>query len=267
MKLRLYLPTKNNEMTQFILKVGIELMKNIVITGGSSGVGLAIAKDLAVDNNLVIVGRNLAKAMHVKKQLGSHVNVVVGDLSQHSGVKAVISGIENLVSHVDVLIHCAGIVPKTATDNINYNLLSHYYLTLGLSDMLHEGRVLIVTGNPLAVKRIPISENQSHALSRAAWLLTHKTLLMYFLAEKLKKQQTTVNSFYPGDVRSNLMPYTQTLQNTEVPVGKYLATSTDVVGITANFFDQQGNPVLLKSNKYQFENAEKIIGRYLEQPI
>jgi 3-oxoacyl-[acyl-carrier protein] reductase len=29
-------------------------MKNIVITGGSSGVGLAIAKDLAQENNIII---------------------------------------------------------------------------------------------------------------------------------------------------------------------------------------------------------------------
>jgi short-subunit dehydrogenase involved in D-alanine esterification of teichoic acids len=38
--------------------------RNILITGGSSGIGLELARALAVDNSLVIAGRNRARLEH-----------------------------------------------------------------------------------------------------------------------------------------------------------------------------------------------------------
>ena len=43
------------------------------------------------------------------------------------------------------------------------------------------------------------------AMMRAAWAVTHKTLLMYLLADEMSTSQTTVNSFFPGDVKSDLI--------------------------------------------------------------
>ncbi|MFH0349039.1 hypothetical protein ACG92U_01860 [Leuconostoc citreum] len=99
---------------------------------------------------------------------------------------------------VDVLIHSAGIYPTTSQDNIDNNLLSHYYLTMSLLKVLNDSRVLIVTGNPQAIKLAPICEKQLNDMLRAAWAVTHKTLLMYLLADKLKITGTTVNSFSLG---------------------------------------------------------------------
>lgn len=50
-------------------------MKFIVITGGGSGVGLAIARDLSAHNQVILVGRNEKKLQLAKKSLGeSHKN-------------------------------------------------------------------------------------------------------------------------------------------------------------------------------------------------
>ena len=92
-------------------------MKNIVITGGSSGVGLAIAKDLVQENNIIIIGRNQQKAQLVQVKLGANVKVVIGDLSKASERMQVVSKIKEIFSHIDVLIHSAGVMPHTAGVN------------------------------------------------------------------------------------------------------------------------------------------------------
>ena len=38
--------------------------RNILITGGSSGIGLELARAVAVDNSVVIAGRNRARLEH-----------------------------------------------------------------------------------------------------------------------------------------------------------------------------------------------------------
>lgn len=240
-------------------------MKHIVVTGGTCGVGLAIAKDLAgAGHQVIIIGRNHDRARVAKTAIQGDVTVVLGDLATASGRAAVIAGILEKFERIDVLIHSAGIVPQTAKENVENNLLAHYFLTMGLQNHLIDARVLIVTGAPLALKLAPISENQTHSLSRAAWLLTHKTLLMYLLADQLKHNHTTVNSFFPGGVQSQLMPYTARLHNTSAPVGQYLAVQPNLDGMTATFFDQNGDVIQLNPNRYNSQQAKKILGQYID---
>ena len=68
-----------------------------------------------------------------------------------------------------------------------------------------------------------------------------------------------MNAFFPGDVRSNLMPYTQVLTNTTVPVGAQLALSEQYRGKTGLFFDEMGQQVMLSNKKYSADMAERIL--------
>ena len=86
---------------------------------------------------------------------------------------SVIDEIKRSFSHIDVLIHSAGVLPQ-CSENIYVNLLPHYYLTTRLRGLLANSRVLIITGHPQAVNLVPICEIQSSAFSRAAWVITHK---------------------------------------------------------------------------------------------
>lgn len=239
-------------------------MKNIVITGGSSGVGFAIAKDLSRDNKVIIIGRDETKLVSSVAHLGPNVSSISADLSKRVGIDKAVEKINVTFSSVDVLIHSAGIMPQTADENIKNNLLSHYELTVGLNERLNNARVLIVSGNPKAISLAPICELQTNQLARAAWVVTHKTLLMVLLADRLAHQNTTVNSFFPGDVRSQLMPYTKNLAKNDVPFARNLALSSDFDGVTGYFFDDVGHNVVLKPTKYHLSVAVKVLKSYIQ---
>lgn len=240
-------------------------MKNIVITGGGSGVGLAIAEDLVKDNKVILVGRNEHKLALAKNKLGENSSYVAGDLSTVLGRKKVVDFILKNIEQVDVLIHSAGIYPTNNQDNIDNNLLSHYYLTMALLKVLNDSRVLIVTGNPQAIKMAPICEKQLNDMLRAAWAVTHKTLLMYLLVDKLIVKRTTINSFFPGDVKSELMAYTKSLTNTSVPVGRLLSLDEQFDNITGQFFDENGFSVNLNLEKYNKSVATSVLSEYIAE--
>lgn len=219
-------------------------MKNIVITGGTSGVGYAIAKSLInEDVSIIIIGRQKIKAQRAASRLGDKAFPVTGDLSIPSDRAKVVDEIQTRFKHVDILIHSAGVIPHNKIENINTNLAAHYYLTLALTNQLNNSRILIVTGNPTVIQRFPVNEMQSTPVFKAAWILTHKTLLMLYLAKMFRSVGTTVNSFFPGDVKSDLMSYTRSLSNTSVPVAKHLAIDSAFDEQTGHFYDNWGELV------------------------
>jgi short-subunit dehydrogenase len=87
---------------------------NIVITGGSSGIGEAIAIEMAKDgHNFYLIGRNESKLTNVVKkvvELGGTAFYGVGDVGKDSDVNRLFQqALEKLDGVIDVLIANAGV--------------------------------------------------------------------------------------------------------------------------------------------------------------
>jgi len=238
-------------------------MKNIVITGGTSGVGLSIAEALSIDNYVIIIGRHKEKGEASARRLGKSVTFIQADLSMPHDVNRLQNHLKETIDKIDVLILSAGVFPNNGRENITQNLMSHYNVAMKVAPLLQSGKLLLVSGNPKAVNMVPICEKQTNYLERAAWVVTHKTLLMIYLSEKLKIYHIKVNSFFPGDVQSNLMPYTRNLTNKEVPVARHLVFEPSVNQKSGAFFDSHGNEVQLNERKYNFVAAESVLSAYI----
>ena len=78
-------------------------MKTIVITGGSDGLGKALATDLSKDNKVVILATNEEKLKNTASEIGCEYHVC--DVTNFSSVKNIVDSIEK----IDVLINCAGL--------------------------------------------------------------------------------------------------------------------------------------------------------------
>lgn len=126
--------------------------KNVIITGATSGIGLAAAKQLAIRGaNLGIIARNLTKANEVAAQLkaiASHnaiVDIFVADMSSQQSIRQVAADILKRWLKVDILINNAGamfVTRKLTIDDIEktwaVNHLAPFLLTKLLLERLKE---------------------------------------------------------------------------------------------------------------------------------
>jgi NAD(P)-dependent dehydrogenase (short-subunit alcohol dehydrogenase family) len=84
--------------------------KTVLVTGGASGLGFAIAKAFALNHStVVIVGRDEAKLKAAKKALGRKVHSIPFDVNDLDGLPSLVKQIESRVGGLDVLINNAGI--------------------------------------------------------------------------------------------------------------------------------------------------------------
>jgi len=91
------------------LKIMGEPNYRIVITGGGSGIGAALALDLASEgHSVVICGRRLGKLKQIASNSG-RVSFFKCDVSKEKNVIAFASFVAETYDSVDVLINCAGL--------------------------------------------------------------------------------------------------------------------------------------------------------------
>lgn len=87
-------------------------MNNYLILGGSSGIGLALAKKLSKKHNVVIVSSSKEKLLHASEQLETeHCHVYQYDFSNAKKVGDIFSYLNEHDIILDGMVYCAGISP------------------------------------------------------------------------------------------------------------------------------------------------------------
>jgi len=157
--------------------------KYVVITGATSGIGLAAAKELASRGaNLGIVARNRAKANEVMAQLraiagnNAIVDVFLADMSSQQSIRKAAAEILEKWPQVDVLINNAGtmfVTRKITDDDVEMtwavNHLGPFLLTNLLLNRLKEnGHARVITtsshGHKMAKKGIRFDDLSAKGL-------------------------------------------------------------------------------------------------------
>lgn len=118
-----YKKTLQQQQINFLFFAGNEIFlnnKNILITGASSGIGKALAEQLAVPGNtLLLVARN-EKLLHEIKAVceakGAAVHIFPTDLSSGNAVEKLTSAVYETFSCLDVLINNAGISQRSQAE-------------------------------------------------------------------------------------------------------------------------------------------------------
>ena len=94
------------------------------MTGGSSGLGFAIASRLALEGaRVIIAGRNqktVDEAVLRLNAMGGSAESLVMDVTDEQGVRAAITRIADRHPALDILVHSAGIVGPTHIKTVDY---------------------------------------------------------------------------------------------------------------------------------------------------
>lgn len=185
--------------------------KYAVITGGSDGIGLAIAKIFAKNGaNIVLIARNEEKLEQVKHELSLYeveVYTFAADLGVLSSVKTISEKIIKALPHVDVLVNNAGIgrfIPFSETNeealdmHINLNIRATYFLTQYLLDSLVESKGNVINISSYFSHRM-LSGRDSTAYSLTKGAIDSFTKSLAF---EIGKKGVRVNAIAPGSIQT-----------------------------------------------------------------
>lgn len=93
--------------------------KVAIVTGGGSGIGLAIAEKFTQAGfETIIAGRDKKKLVQAKEKLGDHCHVRVCDVSELSSIPSFVGEVIKQFGQVDVLVNNAGINMKKNIEEV-----------------------------------------------------------------------------------------------------------------------------------------------------
>ncbi len=194
--------------------------RHMVITGASSGIGLAAAEELARRGaKLTLVMRNEAKANKVVKQLISdsgnqHIRVELADLSLLAETEALAKRLKRRKEPIDVLVNNAGaLFDKQRNTAEGYDeslallLLSPFTLTTRLLPLLKKSasaRVINVVSGGMYTQKLDVAKlydpNPSGFSGSVAYAQAKRALMIATQEWAHEWQDTNikVNAMHPG---------------------------------------------------------------------
>jgi NAD(P)-dependent dehydrogenase (short-subunit alcohol dehydrogenase family) len=223
--------------------------KTALVTGGSRGIGLMIARALVQAGAHVIVSsRKQAdiEAAGAELAAAGECTAIVGDVSTPGGAGELARATREHFPSLDILVNNAGAAwgapleefPASGWDRtMHTNVEGVFHLTVGLLDALRasasaEEPARVINIGSIDGLRTPGVENYSYSASKAA---VH--MLTRHLAKRLAGEHITVNAIAPGPFESKMMaamlgdPETRAAIEREVPLGR-IGRPDDVAGLT-----------------------------------
>ncbi len=182
--------------------------KSALITGGTTGIGLATAKLFINEGARVIVtGRTSARIKEAQVELGDNAIVIHSDATSLPDMDALAEKVKETFGKLDVLFVNAGYVrfaPFEAVteelydEMLNLNAKGPYFIVQKLAPLMPEGSSVVFTTSIANVKGMP--NMSAYGASKAALRAITRSL-----AAELLPRGIRVNAVSPGPIESPIL--------------------------------------------------------------
>ena len=207
--------------------------KIALITGGSRGIGAAIAKRLAADGAKVAItySKGTDAAASVVKEIerdGGKAIVIQADAADADAVKAAVEKVVATFSQLDILVNNAGTaIPKPFEETtieemdrlLNINVRGVFIATQAALKHMKSGGRIIMIGSSVG-ERVLVPGLVAYSATKGA-----VKIFTQALSRELGSRGITVNNVQPGPIDTDLNPAT-----TEWAVPQKAATALDRYG-------------------------------------
>ncbi len=245
---------------------------NIVLTGGTSGLGYRTAKVLGheIKNKIILIGSNKQKGEFsvenlIKETSNKNINFMQCDLSSISEIKLLAEKLKSI--KIDILINNAGALFFSRNESVDeiektfaLNHLSYFILTnllLKYKIIKSGGRIVNVASGAHRGVKLDFN-NLEMTTNYNGWISYKKSKLCNILftkkmSELTKKNKITVNCLHPGFVKTQfgknnnglatlaiklLMNFFAISVEEGAETIVFLATDNSVKNITGKYFYQ-----------------------------
>jgi len=181
--------------------------KKIVITGASSGIGLAGAKRITAEGGeVMITGRNLHKLEQLRTQLPHHTTLLQNDGAEPEAAQALAGAVESF-GMLDGLWLNAGQLAFSSVENCSAtqfdtimanNVRAAVLQVASLSRFLKEGASVVLTASTAAYEGTPMAA--LYAASKGAQLALVRSWATAFAPRGIR-----VNALVPGAIDTPLL--------------------------------------------------------------
>ncbi|WP_036487056.1 glucose 1-dehydrogenase [Myxosarcina sp. GI1] len=179
------------------------LEKVALVTGGTSGIGLATAKHFVAEGAYVfITGRRQTELDAAVKEIGKNVTGIQGDVSNLADLDRLYATIEQEQGHLDIIFANAGVgqpIPlRSITEEhfdktFNTNVKGLLFTVQKALPLLPEGASIILNASTASIRGIPAFSVYS-ATKAAVRSFARNWIL------DLKERKIRVNAISPGTV-------------------------------------------------------------------
>ena len=239
------------------------MAKTAIVTGGTRGIGLAIAKQLSEDGfHVVIVGtrEKEAYADHLKwfDENGKDYFYVTGDISSHEDRVHIVAESVKHYGKIDVLVNNAGVAPKVRADlltmseeSFDYvlgiNLRGNMFLTQLVANQMiqQEEKGIIINVSSCSAEVSSVNRGE-YCVSKAG-----VSMLTKLYADRLSSEGILVYEVRPGVILTVQAKYEKMIEDGVFPINRFglpedvaLAVSAFAGGkfpyTTGNYIDVDG---------------------------
>jgi NAD(P)-dependent dehydrogenase (short-subunit alcohol dehydrogenase family) len=181
--------------------------KIALITGGSTGIGLATAKLFQSEGaQVVVTGRNAASIADAQKELGSQALALASDTSKLTEIASLIEKVRSKFGRIDILFANAGIArfqpfgeigEAFYDDHFGINVKGLFFTVQSALPLMSGGGAILLTASVASKKGFPGSS--VYAATKAAVRSFGRTL-----ASELAPRGIRVNTLSPGPIETPL---------------------------------------------------------------